>query len=96
MQEVAPEQINLRTGIVKQQIGSDHYLLEFTGANYRFSNVFHASRLTQFVFFNTTAERDAFLAELQEQRAQSKIPAGVTLDPPPPAPAAGAPEAPGL
>lgn len=98
MQEIAPEKINLRTGFVKQQLGADHFLLEFTGAAYRFSNVFSASQLARFAFFNTEAERQQFLTELQ---AQSKTPdPGVTVDPPAAAPpadgSAPSPEAPGL
>jgi hypothetical protein len=68
MQEVAPGAVNVRTGTVKQQVGAERYLLEFNGANYRFSNVFSSEQLERFAFFNTDAERQQFLAELQDQR----------------------------
>lgn len=67
MQDVGEGAINLRTGLVKAQLGPDHFLLEFAGANYRFSNVFSAQQLTRFVFFNTDTERQQFLTELQSR-----------------------------
>lgn len=99
MQEVGPEAINIRTGVVKQQIGAERWLLEFNGAKYRFSNIFSAEQLERFVFFNTKAEQDEFLADLQAQNtpppgAQSNTPAGVTVDAPAATPAADVPAAP--
>lgn len=98
LQEVGPGAMNIRTGIVKSQLGnSDRYLLEFQGANYRFANVFSSEQLERFAFFNTQAEQAAFIAELQAgmQGAQSKTddaapPAGVKVD----APSAPSPDVP--
>jgi hypothetical protein len=81
--------INIRTGTVKQQVGAERWLLEFNGANYRFSNVFNAEQLERFAFFNTDAERQQFLTELQESRSAHP---GIEIAPPaPPAEPAGDP-----
>lgn len=87
MQKVGPEAFNLRTGVVKRELGNTgSFLLEFTGANYRFSNVFSPAQLEHFVLFDTEGDRAQFLKELQDSKAPpqsntDEVP-GVTIDPP--------------
>ena len=65
--ENRPQGLNVRTGVVKEQVGTERWLLEFTGQNYRFSNVVSAEHLEKFAFFATLDERQAFLADLAQQ-----------------------------
>jgi hypothetical protein len=68
----------IKTGVVKSQIGADRWLLEFNAKGYNFSNVLTAAQLESFVFFNTQAIREQFIAEL----IASNAPAPVTEAPP--------------
>lgn len=68
--EDAPGRLNVRTGTVKQKVGDKHYLLEFQGRDYRFSNIFSAEKLEAFAFFATPEEQEAFLTELKAQTAR--------------------------
>lgn len=87
MQKVGPEAFNLRTGVVQRELGNTgSFLLAFTGANYRFSNVFSPAQLEHFVLFDTEADRAQFLAELQESKqppqSNTDTVPGVTIEPP--------------
>ena len=57
---------SVRIGVVLDRLGEAHYLLEFRAPNasHRFSNVFSVEQLQQFAFFETPAERQAFLDDL--------------------------------
>ena len=89
----APGQLSIKSGIVKEQVGTDRWLLEFTAKGYSFSNVFRAEQLEQFAFFNTPAARQAFIMELMTANAPTPPPApplilddlGVTAASPAPA-----------
>lgn len=60
--------MNVRTGVVKDKIGNDSYLLQFQApGGYKFSNVVPASKLEGFVFFDTETEQRIFLSELASQ-----------------------------
>lgn len=63
---------DIRTGVVKNKVGNEHWQLEFRTGNYKFANVFSAAQLTGFVFFSTEAEQRAFLDELTAQKAPSQ------------------------
>jgi hypothetical protein len=62
---------NVRIGVVQAQLGIDSWLLEFNAGTYRFSNVFSTSQLSQFVFFLTESERQAFLLDLTDRVVNS-------------------------
>jgi|GEM_PF-4836273 len=66
-----PEGVNIRTGVVKHSVGTEHWLLQFHGPNYNFSNVFTAEQLTKFAFFDTREAQDAFIADLKYQTEQA-------------------------
>ena len=70
--------VNVRTGVVKAALGPERYLLDFTGKNYRFAQVFNAEQLQAFSFFDTEEALQAFLSELRANAA-----------PPPPAESPG-------
>jgi hypothetical protein len=62
---------NVRMGVVQAQLGAENWLLEFSASGYRFSNVFNTSQLSQFVFFLTEPERQAFLLDLTDRVVNS-------------------------
>lgn len=55
---------NIRTGVVKQAVGADRWLLQFKGKDFGFSNVFSSEQLEKFVFFDTESAQQAFINEL--------------------------------
>jgi hypothetical protein len=59
----------VRFGVVSAQLGPDTYLLTFDAGAYSFSNVFSLQQLQSFVFFLTTGERAAFIADITAQQA---------------------------
>jgi hypothetical protein len=59
----------VRFGAVSAQLGPDTYLLTFDAGAYSFSNVFSLQQLQSFVFFLTTGERAAFIADITAQQA---------------------------
>jgi hypothetical protein len=69
-----PNRINVRSGVVKELVGADRFLLEFHGSNYNFSNVFNAEQLEKFAFFNTQSECQEFIKELLQRPAASETP----------------------
>jgi hypothetical protein len=78
--ENTPTGRNFRTGIVKQAVGAERFLLEFQGKGYHFSNVLNSEQLERFAFFNTPAERDAFIAEVIDQLKPAISEAAPSLD----------------
>jgi hypothetical protein len=64
-----PGRLTVKTGIVKEQVGAERWLLEFQAQGYCFSNVFRAEQLEAFAFFNTPASRQAFITELMAANA---------------------------
>jgi len=81
-----PRQVNIRTGIVKDKVGSERWLLEFDSQGRKFANVFSAEQLERFAFFNSAADRAGFLDELiasQTRAAQPEAPL-VPMEPPAP------------
>jgi hypothetical protein len=77
-----PEQGILKSGVVKAKVGEGQWLLEFTAKGYRFSNVFSADKLTNFAFFETEGERQAFIEELMASQAPKGSPHPETLSSP--------------
>lgn len=69
-----PGRINIRTGIVKRELGAEHFYLEFQGAKLKFGNVFSAAQLTGFAFFSTEVEQKAFIDELLAQQQANALP----------------------
>ena len=69
-----PGRMLIKTGSVKAAVGVGRWLLEFQGKNYAFANVFSAEALEGFAFFNTAAERQAFIADLMASNAAPEIP----------------------
>ena len=63
--------INIKTGVVKAAVGTDRFLLEFNGNNFRWSNVFSSEQLERFAFFITEKEQQAFIAEIIGQHTVS-------------------------
>lgn len=80
--------VNIRSGTVKQAIGPNHWLLEFKGSRFRFSNVYSADDLSRFQFFNTEAEANLFIGELVSKMAPPEATPVAPLAP------AGVPETP--
>lgn len=64
IQQADNDVMNIRTGVVKQQVGNDRWLLQFKGKNYLFSNVFNSEQLERFAFFDTPIAQQAFIDEL--------------------------------
>jgi hypothetical protein len=56
--------INVKTGVVQQELANGHYLLRFDGKTFRASNVFSTDKLQAFAFFETDEERTQFINEL--------------------------------
>jgi hypothetical protein len=77
-----PEQGILKSGVVKAKVGEGQWLLEFTAKGYRFSNVFSADKLTNFAFFETEGERQAFIEELMASQVPKDSPHPATLSVP--------------
>ena len=63
----APGRMDVRTGVVRDKAGADHWVLQFSTNGYKFSNVVPTKQLEGFVFFDTQSEQQAFLAELTAQ-----------------------------
>lgn len=55
---------NLRQGRVIGLLGNDRWLLQFDAGTYKFSNVFSAEQLEDFVLCDTDADAKAFVAAL--------------------------------
>ena len=66
--------MNVRTGIVKDKVGADCWLLEFRTPSYKFSNVVESSKLQPYAFFATEAEQQAFLGELMQAQVGRPAP----------------------
>ena len=77
-----PEGVNIRTGVVKHSVGTEHWLLQFHGPNYNFSNVFTAEQLTKFAFFDTAEAQQAFINDLKYQMAAEQAEAPPTTPTP--------------
>jgi hypothetical protein len=64
---------NIRSGHVTQKLGNSHWLFQFKGKNYPFSNAFNEEQLEKFAFFKSEKDAEQFIAELVE--AQGLVPA---------------------
>lgn len=67
----------VRRGQVIGPVGDKHHLLSFIGKGFRFSNVLATEQLTEFAFFDTMQDLNAWVEDL--------------FPPPPPPPAPKAP-----
>ena len=78
LHQFAPGKTNLRTGVVKKQLGEGHWVLAFKSADYEFSNVVSSAGLEKgYVFFDTEDERTKFINDLTQEMAAKEKAAGV-------------------
>ena len=68
-----PGRMLIKQGTVKAAVGVGRWLLSFQGKGYNFSNVFSAEALDGFAFFDTVAERQAFIADLLAANAPPDV-----------------------
>jgi hypothetical protein len=58
-----PGRLLIKLGVVVKELG-DSLVLRFHAKDYTFTNIIKADKLSNFAFFDTAAERQAFLLEL--------------------------------
>ena len=58
------QRVNIQTGVVKNQIGDTHLLLNFDGNKFQYLRTIPIAQLEAFSFFNTQAEQKLAVAEL--------------------------------